>query len=83
MPKILEKVFAWTVGVIALAAVTFGLAVATAKPVEASSCQYDGINFMGQQPSDNACFAACFAVHGGSLEDWDWVPSTGCCRCFY
>lgn len=83
MKALIEKFVGWTVGVIAAIALVGGLSVAMAQPAESSTCNYDGINFMGQQPSEFACIAACYAVHGEELEDVDWVPSTGCCRCFY
>jgi hypothetical protein len=83
MRTLWEKMAGWTVGAIAAIALIGGLAAATAQPVEASTCQYDGINFMGQQPTQSACTTACYAVHGEELEDVDWNPYTGCCRCFY
>jgi len=83
MRTLMEKMAGWTVAAVAAIALIGGLSVVAAQPVEASSCNYDGVNFMGQQPSEAACVVACYAVHGENLEDWDWVPSTGCCRCFY
>jgi hypothetical protein len=78
-----EKMASWTVAAIAAIALIGGLTVATAQPVEASTCQYDGINFLGQQPSEFACIAACYAVHGEDLEAVQWGEANGCCRCLY
>jgi hypothetical protein len=83
MGTLLKKLVAWTVGAVAAVALVGGLTTLTAQPVEAFDCQNDGLTFMGQQPSENACIFACYAVHGESLDHVGWNPSTGCCRCFY
>ena len=83
MKMLMEKVVGWTVGAIAAIALIGGLTVVTAQPVETLDCQNDGVTFLGQQPSEPACFSACFAVHGLALEDVLWGEANGCCRCLY
>ena len=83
MTRRLSMVAAWAVAVLALVALVAGLLVATAKPAHAMACMDDDWNFMGQQPSEPACWDACFAVHGAGLDHVTWSPTTGCCRCFF
>ena len=83
MKTLTEKLVGWTLGAIAAIALIGGLTVATAQPVEASTCQYDGVTFMGQQPNYFACVAACYAVHEDELIDVLYGEANGCCRCIY
>ena len=83
MARRMSTVAASAVAALALVALVAGLLVATAKPAHAMACMDDGVNFMGQQPSSQACFSACFAVHGDDLVSSQWNPTTGCCRCFF
>jgi hypothetical protein len=77
----IRKSVGWAVGVFGVLAMAFGASVALAKPVNAMTCPNDGFNTLGQKPSENACIAACYDIHGEELYEGHWVPSTGCCSC--
>ncbi len=76
------KFAGWVVGVFAALALTFGATVAFAKPVYAFSCQDDGWNFLGEQPSQMACTTACMNLHP-DLVSAQWGPVNHCCRCLF
>ncbi len=77
------KFAGWVVGALAVLALSFGARVALAKPVNELACQDDGLTFLGEQPSLNACIAACYAVHGEDLINALWGQTNHCCRCLY
>jgi len=83
MRAMLQKAALGAVGTTAAIALVGGLSVTIVQPLQATECQYDGINFLGQQPGEGACFLACYSVHGESLDDVNWSAWTGCCRCLY
>jgi hypothetical protein len=54
MSRWIRKSVGWAVGAFGTLAIAFGATVAFARPVNAMTCQYDGINFLGEQPSFQA-----------------------------
>ena len=68
-------------GLAVLGALAFGSTVAFATPANAMTCADDGWNFLGSQPSSQACFEACFALHP-DLDHYRWGPNN-CCTCFF
>ena len=83
MSHMIRKAAGWTVGAFAGAALAIGASVAFATPANARACQYDGLTFMGEQPSYYACVSACYAVHGEDLQQALWGQTNHCCRCLY
>jgi hypothetical protein len=83
MTRWIRKSVGWLVGAFGVLAIAFGASVAFAKPIQALSCPYDGLTWMGEQPSEFACIAACYAVHEEELQDAIWNPTTHCCRCLF
>jgi hypothetical protein len=76
-----RSVSRWALGAVVLGVLAFGAEQAAAEPSELT-CQDDGWNFLGQQPSYEACYDACFALHGQDLQQALWGPA-GCCRCLF
>lgn len=83
MSKWLKAVSVSVFSFLVATALAFGSSAALATPASAMTCPDNGQGFLGQQPSDNACFQACFAVHGSSLEAYHWNETTGCCSCVF
>lgn len=84
MSRWTRKTVGWVVGVFGMLAIGYGASVAFARPVNAMTCPpYDGVTFMGEQPSYQACYNACFAVHGTGLEQAVWNQTSHCCSCLY
>lgn len=77
---------ATTSGVWLAAALVAGILALGARTALASSqsmdCPYDGWNYLGSQPSEQACQNACEAIHGEEAHG-HWIESTTCCRCFF
>lgn len=82
MSRRIPKFAGWAVGAFVAMALALGATVAFAKPANATSCANDGWNFLGEQPSKNACIAACYAVHGESLDHVIW-GANHCCSCIF
>lgn len=70
----------WVLGAVVLGVLAVGAKQAAAEPT-AFACQNDGWNFLGQQPSQQACYDACFALHP-DLVQARWGPG-GCCTCLF
>jgi hypothetical protein len=83
MSRRIPKFAGWAVGLFVVLAMAFGATVAFATPANARSCANDGWNFLGEQISQNACFYACYGVHGEDLQEWPWGPINHCCRCLF
>ena len=71
----------WALGAVVLGVLAFGAKQAAAEPT-AFACADDGWNFLGQQPSQQACYDACLALHP-DLVSAQWGPAQGCCRCHF
>ena len=71
----------WVLGFAVLGVLAIGAQQAAAQPSE-FTCQDDGWNFLGSQPSYQACYDACFAIHP-DLQEARWGPIEGCCRCLF
>jgi hypothetical protein len=82
MSKHVAKLSGWVVGILAVAALLFGLSVATARPATAMTCQNDGWNFVGSQPNQPTCQSVCEGIHGPDVYG-SWNPFTTCCSCLY
>jgi hypothetical protein len=67
-------------GLLVVAAIGFGLLVATAKPANALDCANDGVWFLGSKPIYQACYDACYAIHGPGITAV-WNSTTTCCKC--
>jgi hypothetical protein len=77
-----QRFAGWLVGIAVSAALAFGLMVALAKPASALTCANDGWDWVGEQPSQQACNTTCQAVHGDPGASGIWYPNH-CCRCLY
>ncbi len=82
MSRSIKRLGGWGFGVAVAGALAFGGVVAVATPANALTCPDDGWNWLGQQPDEGACLAACVAVHGEEVEA-QWGSTNGCCRCLY
>ena len=80
MTQLLKRSVGWTMGVFVAIALIESLSALTAQTVEAATCPYDGVTFMGEQGTN--CHSACYSVHGEELQDFQ-VTGQGCCRCFF
>ena len=78
-----RTVSGWIVGLLVTGALAFGASVALAKPANAMSCQNDGWNFLGEKPTQIACFNACYALHGNNLDHIQWGSTNHCCACIF
>jgi hypothetical protein len=78
-----QRFAGWLVGIAVSAALAFGLMVALATPASALTCANDGWDWLGEQPSEQACVNACRAVHGDPEAGGIWNPTSHCCRCLY
>lgn len=77
-----RSVSRWALGAVVLGVLAFGAKQAAAEPSD-FTCQDDGWNFLGSQPSYEACYDACFSLHGAGLQQALWGPAQGCCRCLF
>lgn len=70
--------------VVGLSLVVGGITL-TATPAQALACvpAPDGTSHLGEYPSDQACFEACFAIHGEDLAAYHWNTTTTCCSCVF
>jgi hypothetical protein len=82
MSHVAKRVTGWAIGLAVAAALAFGATVAVATPANATSCPDDGWNFLGEQPSQEACFDACEALHGPHVIE-RWGPTNHCCQCLF
>ena len=82
MTQRIRKSGSWLVAAVTMGIMAFGAQRLLASTA-AMECANDGINFLGQQPSQQACYNACYAVHGEELAWEVWHPTTGCCGCVY
>lgn len=83
MSKWLQAISTSVFGALVVTALVVGASTALARPASATTCQYNGDGLMGWQPSDAACYNACYARWGEDLIDYNWSPSTGCCSCIF
>jgi len=83
MSKWLKAVSLSVYGLLVASTLAVGVAVALATPASATDCPYNGEGLMGWQPSAQACYNACYAVHGENLETSHWNESNGCCTCVF
>ncbi len=83
MSRKTRKASGWLVGAAVTAALAFGLSVAVAKPAGAMECADDGWNFLGSQPSAEACNTACSNAHYPDEAWGHWNQFTTCCQCLY
>lgn len=82
MSRAFRLVGAWVLAAVAVGVLTLGAREAFATPA-ATTCPNDGWNTMGEQPSWEACWEACVAVHQENLVDIGWNPFSHCCNCYY
>ncbi len=78
-----RKSSGWVLGVLVGGVLAFGASVALAKPAAALDCADDGWNFLGSQPSSEACNTACVNAHYPDEAWGHWSPTTTCCQCLY
>ncbi|HJQ64895.1 MAG TPA: hypothetical protein VJ816_00890 [Gemmatimonadales bacterium] len=83
MSKWLKAVSTAMVGLLVATALAIGASAVLAAPASAMSCPNNGQSTLGWQPSAEACYQACYAVHGTDLETSHWNESTGCCSCVF
>jgi hypothetical protein len=83
MARRAERLLRWAGGLFVAGVLAFGSLAATATPASARDCPYDGEGLMGYQPSDQACYQACYARWGDDLYDYHWNESNGCCTCVF
>jgi hypothetical protein len=82
MSRSIKRIGGWGFGMAVAGALAFGGVVAVATPANALTCQDDGWNWLGQQPSKEACQNACEAIHGPEVLA-QWGSTNGCCRCLF
>jgi hypothetical protein len=78
-PRI-RKTGAWLVVLLALTILAFGAREAFASSAR-FTCQYDGWTFLGYQPSWQACYNACYALHAPDFTER--YGQDGCCSCLF
>ena len=83
MSKWLKAVSRSVFGLLVATALAVGASAVSAAPVSAMTCQNNGQSFLGEQPSDVACYNACYAVHDGDLQGYHWNSVTHCCSCIF
>lgn len=72
----------WALLLLVTGALLFGASALMATPADGATCRDDGWNWMGYQPTWEACWTACWDVHQEYLVDIQW-GGQGCCTCLF
>lgn len=76
----IRKTGSWLVVLLALTILAVGAREAWASNHRAA-CMYDGWTFLGWQPSEEVCQAACVLLHGNQATSR--YGAEGCCSCLF
>lgn len=85
MSKMLKVVTIGSFATIVGLSLIVGGTTLTATSAQALACTPtpNGTSHLGEYPSGQACFEACYAIHGENLETYHWNETTTCCSCVF
>lgn len=76
-----KRLWTWAFGLLVAGALLFGASTLMATPASGATCRDDGWNWLGYQPTWQACWDACLAVHPDLVGIQ--YGGQGCCTCLF
>lgn len=64
-----KRLSGWAVALLVAGALGFGASTLAATPASGATCLDDGWTFLGWQPTHQACYDACYALHAPNFTE--------------